>query len=237
MELISKKFLIKINKYMVIAKSAVSKNADEIPSDYKRGKRRKVKDGDANTTSRMTDLKNLILKQKFTIGALVVGVIVLIAVFSGSDGKAATSSKTSPSASVNPASTVQVNKTFTFNAINAQKKAVPVTLTIGSVELKKEIKVQDETKTSGQGKQFLLMRIEIENSLTEKLAITTADLIRLTAGTKKFAPDYHNATVVLDPLSIRKDLIAFIVSNNDKEFTFQIGELAGDKEPVTVKFQ
>jgi len=132
---------------------------------------------------------------------------------------------------------VQVGKNFDFIAVNAQKEEVPVKFTITTVERKDEIKVKDEPKKVSSGKDFLLIRIEIQNDSTERVAIATTDRIRLEAeGGKLFAPDYHNGNVVIDPLAVKRDLVAFIVDANQKEFSFLVGELSGEKQRIEIKF-
>ena len=132
--------------------------------------------------------------------------------------------------------TAAINKSFQFQAINAAKEFKPVTYTITTVDRKDEIKVKDKSRQAAAGKDFLLVRIEIQNDLTERLAIVSADRIRLEDQGKLFAPDYHNGNVVIDPLSVRRDVLAFVVDANTKNFVFSVGELAGDKQKLEVNF-
>lgn len=134
--------------------------------------------------------------------------------------------------------TTEVNKSFEFPAaVVGGKGTEDVTFTIASAELKDEIQVKGELKKANKGSQFLLLRLEIENETTEKLALTPTDYIRLVReGEKKFSPDFHNATVIIDPLSVRRDLVSFIVDNETKSFKFLVGELEEEKETVEVNF-
>lgn len=130
-----------------------------------------------------------------------------------------------------------INKTFTFKAVNQSKQTKDVSFTITTVERKDEIKVQGETRKANKNVDFLLVRIEIENQHTERLAIASADLIRLEDERGKlYSPDYHNGNVILDPISVKKDLISFVVDSGSKNFTLQVGELEGEKEKVDIKF-
>ncbi|MBL7159334.1 hypothetical protein ISS85_02585 [Candidatus Microgenomates bacterium] len=131
-----------------------------------------------------------------------------------------------------------VKKSFEFEAIVVKGKgAERIVFTIVSAELKEEIKVKGESRKVNEGKQFLLLRLEIENDTTEKLAMITSDLIRLVDNEdKKYAPDFHNATVVIDPLSVRKDLVSFIVDAKLKSFKLLVGGLEKEKETVEINF-
>jgi hypothetical protein len=131
---------------------------------------------------------------------------------------------------------VEINKSFEFKAIDASKKEVPITFTIVSAERKDSIKVKGEDRKPVAGKDYLLLRIEMQNGKTQRVAIATSDRIRLDENGKLFAPDYHNGNVVIDPISTKKDIIAFAVDAKQKTFTFQIGELDGEKQKVEVNF-
>lgn len=134
--------------------------------------------------------------------------------------------------------TVDIGKSFTFQAQKIKKKGTEdVKFTLASAELKDQIRVKGVPKNADSGRQFLLLRLEIENSSTDELSITPSDLIRLVREEgKMFAPDFHNATVIIDPLSVRKDLVSFVVPTTEKNFNFLVGELDGDKETVIVNF-
>ena len=172
---------------------------------------------------------------------VVLGVAVpLVLVFAWGRGKTlgteTASSVVSSQKSRESKATIEVGKTFTFNAVNAAKEEVPIKFTITTVERKDEIKVKDEPKKTTAGRDFLLVRIELQNDATERVAIATTDRIRLEEAGKLYAPDYHNGNVVIDPISVRRDLVAFIVDTDQKEFSFLVGELAGEKQKIQIKF-
>ena len=132
--------------------------------------------------------------------------------------------------------TAVIDQSFEFQAINAAKDLKPVTYTITNVDRKDEIKVKDKSRQAASGKDFLLVRVEIQNNQTERLAIVSADRVRLEENGKLFAPDYHNGNVVIDPLSVRRDVLAFVVDSKTKDFIFSVGELEGDKQKLEVNF-
>lgn len=163
------------------------------------------------------------------------GVALLVGIFVISRHRASDSSKTK-TASPAPSSSVLVNKKFEFVGRDAKNKDRPITFTITTIEKKDEIKVKGESKKASSGNDFLLVRIELENDLTEKLAFTSTNLIRMSKDGKLFAPDFHNATVVLEPISVKKDLVAFTVPEKEKDFLFLVGELSGEKQRIEVTF-
>ena len=80
------------------------------------------------------------------------------------------------------------------------------------------MKAYDVLKTLKQctGKEYLLLRIELTNDMSERLAFATADHVRLQGEDEKlFSADFHNGNVVIDPLSVRRDLVAYVVDNRD----------------------
>ena len=134
--------------------------------------------------------------------------------------------------------TAEVKRSFEFPAPRVGKKGEKeVTFTLVSAELKDEIKVKGVPRKAGKDSLFLLLRLEIENETTDKLSLTPSDFIRLVSKEeKKFAPDFHNATIIIDPLSVRKDLVSFIVPKDEKNFTLLVGELEEEKETVEISF-
>lgn len=135
-------------------------------------------------------------------------------------------------------SQVEVGRSFTFPAqIQGGKKTEDITFTLTQAERKNEIKVKGQPRQAQSGRDFLLLRIELDNPSTEKLVFASADFIRLLGKEeKKFSPDFHNGSVIIDPLSVRRDLVSFIIPEEKKSFTFLVGELEKDKERLEINF-
>lgn len=178
-------------------------------------------------------------KNRLTIGIVVAVVIFLGGAFllsrNGSDSSVA-SSRVSTSSQVKATASATVNKTFDFSAVNQAKQQKDIKFSITVIDRKDEIKVKDVTRKASADKDYLLVRLEMENTNPERLALAPSDLIRLDDGGKLFAPDYHNGNVILDPISVKRDIVSFIVPKNQKQFTFQIGELSREKEKIEVTF-
>jgi hypothetical protein len=190
------------------------------------------------TKIRNINLQRGIISKRF----IIIGVIALVLVLAFSRiivSKKAKGSQSITGSSIQESKRtayVDVNKSFEFKAIDVNKKEIPVTFTIVSAERKDDIKVKGEDRKPVSGKDYLLIRVEIQNNQTQRVAIATADRIRLDDNGRLFAPDYHNGNVVVDPISTKKDLIAFAVNADQKSFSFQVGELNGEKQKIEVNF-
>ena len=183
-------------------------------------------------------LANSFLRKKiiFWLGLGVILVILIFVLIGGSKNTSSTSVVSSDK-STKATATATIEKTFEFHAVNAKKELIPVSFTITSMERKDEIRVKDKARKLTGSKDYLLIRIEIQNDTTDRVAIATTDHIRLVGENDKlFAPDYHNGNVVIDPLSVRRDIVAFVVDEGVNKFTFQVGELTGDKQKIEVIF-
>lgn len=179
---------------------------------------------------------SIIKRYRKTI-SIALGLVILIVLFSifKKDNKSTNSSGVQSIVEKN-VPTVQIVKNFNFQAIDAEKEMHDVTLSVVQAELKSEVKVKGEARKPSSGNSFLLLRLEIDNKDPERVAFSSADHIRLEADGKKYAPDFHNGNVVIDPISVKKDLVAFIVPDSQKSFKFIIGELEGEKQELEVSF-
>ncbi len=124
---------------------------------------------------------------------------------------------------------VAVDKSWVFSK--------DIKFTITTAEKKDQLKIKGNITKVSSGKDYLMLRLEIDNPSTERIKFMSSDLIRLIEGDKKYAPDFHNGVINLDPISTRKDLVAFSVSEKVKKFTFQIGELSKEKETIEIEFK
>lgn len=138
---------------------------------------------------------------------------------------------------------VNINREFEFkiSLINDQgqllSKQGKVKFLITDAELKKDIKVKNEDKKAADKQKYLIIRIELQNNTTDRLAIISNKYIRLVGSDgKKYSPDFHNAMVAIDPLSVRRDIVAYIVNEDSKNFTFQVGELETEKQSIEIAF-
>lgn len=168
---------------------------------------------------------------------IVLGVLVLIVLFLILSNKNKSGSRSSQASVITkPKAIVKIDKNFDFNAVNKKAEKKSINFSVVSVERKDEIRVKGVVKRSSEDRDYLLIRLELNNGSTEKLAITPSDFIRLEVNGKLFAPDYHNGRIIIEPLSVKKDLVSFVVDSAAKNFSFLVGELDKEKEKVQVKF-
>lgn len=149
--------------------------------------------------------------------------------------------KTKPSQTTAPIkASVEVNTPFQFNIPQNGAKLAPqqIKFTILRAERKDEIKVKGEVRKATEGHDFLLIRLEIDNPSPQRIKFVSSDFIRLVgAEDKKYSPDFHNGSIILDPISVRRDLVSFMVDQGAKNFTLLVGELDKDKQQVNIEFQ
>jgi hypothetical protein len=176
---------------------------------------------------------------KLILGAIAVIAFLGLAYFLSQSSNSPSVASSRISANNQPAATkatASVNKQFDFHAINQKKESKEITFSITTVDRKDEIKVKDATRKASIGKDYILVRLEMDNKNSERLALAPSDFIRLEVDGKLFAPDYHNGNVILDPLSVKRDIVSFVVPKDIKQFTFQVGELSGKKEKIEISF-
>lgn len=110
-------------------------------------------------------------------------------------------------------------------------------MNLTTAESSKRILIQGKPATSRDTKTFILINFEVENSTSNQLTVRPVDFIRLTDSEgRTFAPDVHNNDVVVEPISIKKTRVGFVVDENQEEFKFLVGEINGEKKEVVVKF-
>lgn len=137
--------------------------------------------------------------------------------------------------------TVQVDKSFTFNAVSNQGKPTGAKIKFRLVDAQKtgEVLVKDQTYTAKNNKTFLIINLELKNDETTPQNLIPGDLMRLAiVGNEdtRYAPDLHNSLVGIAAISTKTDRVGFVIPEEAKSFKLFIGELEGKKEEVKVDF-
>lgn len=155
-----------------------------------------------------------------------------------------TSSKSDPKEIVSTAKQkVELNREFEFKIpivddqgrFSVKHEKIKFILT--EAEIKEDIKVKGEDRKAKEGQNYLILRIELQNDSPNRLAIISNKYVRLIGlDEKKYSPDFHNAMVAIDPLSVRRDLVAYIINKDSKSFKFQVGDLEGEKQMIEIAF-
>lgn len=109
---------------------------------------------------------------------------------------------------------------------------------IESAELRKQILVKGQPQTAAPGRLFLIFNLKLTNSLDKGLNINTRDYVRLSinGSSEKLAPDIHNDPVEVQAISTKYTRLGFPVSETDKQFTIQLGDIKGEKVEIPLQF-
>jgi hypothetical protein len=113
----------------------------------------------------------------------------------------------------------------------------PISLKYSLVNAKKVRYITKDNRpiTLDKDKQILILSVELINDSNYPISVNTQDFVRYIASDgKKYAADYFNGKIDVAAISVRKDELAFIIDNNQKDFKFQIGEIDKDKENFEV---
>ncbi len=90
--------------------------------------------------------------------------------------------------------------------------------------------VQGQTVTARNGKDFVIINMEITNKYNLPLYIQPVDDFRLIgADGKHFAPTAHQGNVEVRPQSTKTSNIGFVVPKDQKKFRVEVGDLTSDK--------
>lgn len=133
----------------------------------------------------------------------------------------------------------KIGQSYPFNARNANGQFVDkkqLKMTITDAEINKRIIIKGQPATAREGKAFLILSVEIENSNTDKLYLPVNDLVRMAEGEKMRAPDVHNNLVLAEPIATKTTRIGFLINDNTREFALKVGEVNGAKQSIDLKF-
>lgn len=145
-------------------------------------------------------------------------------------------SKVAPATTANT-NTLAVNKEFAFPIYNNDGKETQNSLKISLTEVERtdKILVNGKPASARDGKDFLVMYVEINNPTNDKLNVRPVDFFRMVddAG-NSYAADVHNDPVKAEPISIKKTRIGYVVDENQNTFKFLVGEITGEKQNIEI---
>lgn len=149
--------------------------------------------------------------------------------------------RTSTSAQSAKSTTVSLDKSFSFAALNNAGKptGVKIKVKIKDGEKTDQVLVKDQTYTAKNNKMFLIVNLELRNDETTLQNIIPGDLVRLAVSgddDTRYAPDLHNSLVGIAAISTKTDRVGFVVPMEAKSFKLFVGELEGKKEEIKVDF-
>lgn len=138
-----------------------------------------------------------------------------------------------------PNSTQELRREFQIPIRSADGKDTGDKLVVNftTVDKSRRIILQGQPATAKDGKVFLILNVDVENSTTNQLSVRPVDFIRMIDDKgENFAADIHNDVVKVEPISIKKTRVGFIVDESQKNFKFAVGEIKGSKETAEVSF-
>lgn len=133
-----------------------------------------------------------------------------------------------------PLAEAEIGKNFEFSVKKYSKDKFKLNLL--GVSKVKMVTTQNQPVLAKEGEAFLLVYLETENNSEAPITIDSRNYFRLLGeGDKKFAPDFYNGPVQIEPLSVKKDQIGFVIQEDRKELKLQVGEIDGLKETIEIK--
>lgn len=129
--------------------------------------------------------------------------------------------------------TLNIGKTFEFPIRGADGKTIDnnLKMILTTAEKTNQILIKGQPATARTGKLFLILNIELDNPTNNQLSLSPVELIRLVdSSDRRFAPDVHNDEVKIEPISIKRTRVGFVVNQSDKQFKIQVGEVSGEKQ-------
>lgn len=132
--------------------------------------------------------------------------------------------------------TLTINKEYNFPIYDKGKKTENnLKMLVTTVERSDKILINGKPASAREGKDFLIINLEISNPTSDKLNIRPVDFFRLVDDQgQQYAADVHNDPVKAEPISIKKTRIGFLVDESQKSFKCLVGEINGDKQEITI---
>ena len=175
---------------------------------------------------------------------IVLGVILLIvlagSVFYFTKGRSKSGSQSDTSNQIVSENGVSaaLNKKINFPIKDSSGKDTGNQLVVNftNVERSEKILYKGRPLSPRESKDFIVVNIEIENSTKDRLTVRPADFMRLvdTQG-RQFAADIQTDPIKVEPLSIKRTRIVYIVADNLRDLKFLIGQINADRETVEVR--
>lgn len=167
------------------------------------------------------------------LGAILILLLIFVFLFSKEKFFSSKKEESKPRISVS----TDINRSFVFSAKDKAGEEEEISFVIILVKKANQIAVKGQSIEPQEGKAFLVLNLEMENKTNEPLFLYPSNFVRLVgAEGKKFAPDFHNDVAQIEPISVKRDQVAFIVPEEENNFAVLVGELDEEKETVEINF-
>jgi hypothetical protein len=136
--------------------------------------------------------------------------------------------------------TTELNKDFSFPLDDEKGKEIGrFSYTLQSAEITNEIIVKGQRATAAPGRVFLIINLQLKNTLKQGLQINSRDYVRLSVNGNTedlLAPEIHNDPVEVQAISTKFTRLGFALDKNAKDLVLIVGEIDGDKQEIPLKF-
>lgn len=132
----------------------------------------------------------------------------------------------------------KVDRSFELTAKDKNGvKAEKIKFDLVSAEKVNQVARQGTPVKAPDNQEFLILALELGNDTKETLYFSSAEVLRLVDGEKRFAPDFHNQAVEIMPVSVKKDEVAFLVPQGQNQFRIQVGDVEEEtREEIEIQF-
>lgn len=169
---------------------------------------------------------------------VIVAAIVIIVVAGVAWSRSQGSIEEVDSGFVSDGPTLELNKNFNVPIRDKDGKEIgePLKVSVTTLERVDRVLYKGKPLIARETKDFLVINLEVENSTDNRLTIKPVDFFRLIDSSgKSYAADIQTDPVKVEPISSKKTRTIFIVSEDQKNLKFLIGEIkGGNKETVEV---
>ena len=171
----------------------------------------------------------MVHRKKLILGTLVFALIMGV-VLTRSDGSSDVQAVGAP---------VDINYFWTIPAQNKDGETVnrDFSVNITNAQRQKRVLVQGQWLKAREGKVFLILNMDITNSVRAPLFAEPVDWARLIESEdKKIAPTVHQALVEIRPEATKTTNVGFVVDEGQKNFTIELGRLWDREDTIMIEF-
>lgn len=112
-----------------------------------------------------------------------------------------------------------------------------LSVTITEARRQKRVLVQGSWIKAKEGKVFLILDFDVTNSVGAAMYGMPVDWVRLIRDEdKKVAPTVHQGQLELRPVASKETNVGFVVDEDSKEFTVELGRIYGLEDTLQLEF-
>lgn len=182
--------------------------------------------------SKFGNVKNFVISHKTKLIPLVLVVLFILGIV-----KARMNANTSDVEAAG--SPIEINQQVQLRAQNEDGDILKQSfdITILNAQRQQRVLAKGQWLRARNGKVFLVITMDMKNSLPATLYAEPVDWIRLIEGDKKIAPTAHQGMVEVRAQSTKETNVAFVVNENEKKFTLEIGGAYGIDQVQTLELE